>query len=177
MHGTAGNSWSERLSGSKSTMYLMKRTNDDPEVDMKQMVMVMVIAVWVLLPTGVQAQEDWEQPGLWVTAGGGYGSSQTDCVRCSVSRHNSFGFLVAAGGSASKKIRFGVEGLGWIQSAADTSREYFGVMAFTQFFPFETVPVRRMDSGTCPTTGRSNWMSAQSAPVGVTTRPTMELHS
>ncbi len=107
---------------------------------MKQMVIVLAIAAWVLLPTDVQAQEDWEQPGVWVTAGGGYGSVQTNCVRCSVPRHNSFAFLAGVGGSASKKVRFGVEAVGWFQSAADTSRDYFGVLALTQFFPFESLP-------------------------------------
>ncbi len=108
---------------------------------MKHMVMALAMVVLALLPRTVQAQEDWERPGLWMTGGGGYGSAQTDCVRCSVDRHNSFAFLVGIGGSASRTIRFGVEAVGWFQSAADTSREYFAGVVITRFFPFETIPV------------------------------------
>jgi hypothetical protein len=109
---------------------------------MTRAVMALFVIAALLASTEALAQgEEWEDPGLWVAAGGGYGLASTDCVRCSEGSLGSFAVILGVGGSASRKIRFGIEGVGWFQSAADTAREYIGVVAIVQWFPVEKTPL------------------------------------
>jgi opacity protein-like surface antigen len=102
--------------------------------------MALAMVVGLLVPETARAQDDWKEPGLWIEGGVGYGIANTDCARCSTQGHPAITFLAGIGGSASMKIRFGVEALGWKQSAADTAREYFGAMVLAQWYPVENVP-------------------------------------
>lgn len=109
---------------------------------MTRAVMALVVIGGLLASAEAFAQgEEWEDPGLWIAAGGGYGLATTDCVLCSDGSRGSFVVLLGIGGSASRTVRFGIEGVGWFQSSADTSREYFGVMAVAQWFPVQTIPL------------------------------------
>ena len=109
---------------------------------MTRAIMALLVIGGLLVSTEVLAQgEAWEDPGFWVAAGGGYGVASTDCVRCSEGSLGSFVALLGFGGSASRKIRFGVEGVGWCQAGSDTAREYIGIVAIMQWFPLETTPL------------------------------------
>ncbi len=109
---------------------------------MTRAVMALLVIGGLLVSTEAFAQgEDWEDPGLWVAAGGGYGLATTDCARCSLGSHGSFAVVLGLGGSASRKIRFGIEGVGWFQAGADTAREYVGIAAIVQWFPAKTTPL------------------------------------
>ena len=109
---------------------------------MTRTAMALLVIGGLMVSTEALAQgEEWEEPGLWIAAGGGYSLGSTDCARCSVASLTGFAAVVGFGGSASRKIRFGVEGVGWFQSAADTAREYIGVVAVVQWFPVKTTPL------------------------------------
>ena len=109
---------------------------------MTRAVMVLLVIGELLVSTEAFAQgEEWEDPGLWIAAGGSYGLASTDCVRCSVASLSGFAAVVGFGGSASRKIRFGVEGVGWFQAGADTTREYIGLAVIVQWFPVKTTPL------------------------------------
>ena len=123
-------------------MYLSIESTRNTEVDMTRAVTVLAVVSGILLSTEARAQgEDWENPGLWVAAGGGYGLATTECARCGGGSQGSFSLLAGVGGSASRSVRFGIEGVGWFQSTADTAREYFGATALVQWFPVKTIPL------------------------------------
>lgn len=83
----------------------------------------------------LQDFEDLKEPGFWAIGGVGGGSASIECSVCTEARKPSVSFMAALGGSASRSFKFGIEGLGWVQSDTDTTRQYFAGVAIVQWFP------------------------------------------
>ncbi len=49
--------------------------------------------------------------------------------------------IVAAGGSASDRVKFGVEGNGWFATSSDTTMQYLAASVVASVFLFERLPL------------------------------------
>ena len=89
----------------------------------------------------LQDFEDLKEPGFWAIGGVGGGSAGIECSICTDARKPSFSFMAALGGSASPKFKFGIEGLAWVISDQDTTRQYFAGAAIVQWLPLPKHPL------------------------------------
>ena len=85
----------------------------------------------------LQDFEELKEPGFWAVGGVGGGSAGMECSVCATARKPSVSVMAALGGSASNSVKFGIEGLGWVQSDQDTTRQYFAGAAIVQWVPLQ----------------------------------------
>ncbi len=102
-------------------------------------VVVALAAGAITAPTNARAQDE---SGVWLSGGVGPGFGGCELTDlCSSGRTVGIAGYLGGGGTLSAAVRVGIEGVGWRQSASDTTREYVMGQAVVLVRPLRTVPL------------------------------------